>query len=89
MKIDFEHFRLPTGISGAQTQEGDVRESFANVIYMSTTGVKAHHLAFKIYESRGLTDYSEDEVAQMVVHAERHCTPCFIDGLKKQINENQ
>lgn len=89
MKIDFEHFRLPMGVSGAQMREGDVRESFANVIYMSATGVKAHHLAFKIYESKGLTDYSKDEVAQMVVLAERHCTPSFIDGLKKQINDNQ
>lgn len=88
MKIDFEHFRLPMGVSGKHTQTGDVRETFADVIYMSATGVKAHRLAFKIYESCGATEYSDDETAQMLALAECYCTPSFIDGLKMQINDN-
>lgn len=88
VKLDFEKFRLPIGVSGAHEKTGDVRESFADVVYMSATGIKAHHLAFKIYESKGETEYNDEEVDLIVSVAERNCTPSFIDGLKKQIENN-
>lgn len=88
VKLDFEKFRLPIGVSGKHEKAGDVRESFADVVYMSATGIKAHHLAFKIYESKGETEYNDEEANLIVSVAERCCTPSFIDGLKKQIENN-
>ena len=89
-KLDFEHFCVPLGVSGKHERQGDARESFADVVYMAATGVRAHRLAFKIYESNGPVDYSDDEVGMIIFIAENHCTPSFIDGLKKQIdNQNK
>ncbi len=88
VKLNFEQFRLPIGVSGKNERTGDVRESFADIVYMSATGVKAHHLAFKIYESNGAIEYSDEEVTLIVATAEHYCTPSFIDGLKRQIENN-
>lgn len=87
VKLNFQHFSIPTGISRKKRQTGDARESFANVIYLNVNGIKAHALAMKIYESEGETDYSEEEVNIIRNVAEKLCPPNFIDGLMEQIEE--
>lgn len=87
--IDFEHFCIPAGIGSGEVQTGDVRESFANVIYKAGTGIRAHALALKIYGSKGATEYDDDEVALMRQMTARYCTPGFIDGLEMQIKNNE
>lgn len=83
--IDFEHFSIPVGIGRSGVRMGDVRESFANVIYQAGTGIRAHSLALKIYGSKGATPYNEDEAAMIHSMAGRYCTPGFIDGLEHQM----
>lgn len=89
MKLNFQQFSIPTGISRKNRQVGDARESFADMIYMNVNGIKAHALAMKIYKSEGDTEYSPEEVKMIRSVAEQLCVPGFIDGLNEQLDNNQ
>lgn len=86
MKLNFQHFSVPTGISRKNRQTGDARESFANMIYMNVNGIRAHALAMKIYNSEGEEEYSQEEVRLIREVAEKLCAPNFIDGLMEQLD---
>lgn len=85
-KIDFQNFTIPTGISKRAKQTGDARETIADLIYTRSAGIKAHHLAFKIYESNGATEFSDEEVALIKGLVEHYCFPSIIDALNEQLN---
>lgn len=86
-KLNFQQFSLPTGIKKEQRVTGDARESIANVLYLNVNGIRAHHLAFKIFESEGEQDYADDEIELLKEVVNRYCLPNFIDGLKEQLNK--
>jgi len=52
-KLNFQQFRIPTGIDKTQYRTGDARESVANMLYLNVNGIRAHALAMKIYRSEG------------------------------------
>lgn len=85
MKVNFKEFTIPTGISKKNRQTGDARESFADLVYMKGSGIAAHALALKIYQSEGGAEYSQEEVALMRKVAAAYCSPAFIDGLEEQL----
>ena len=87
VKLDFQHFKVPSGISGRDSRMGDARESFADILYMGASGIRAHALAMKIYKSQGAEEYDRTEVSLITRIADEYCTPAFIDGLRKQIKE--
>ncbi len=76
------------GIGRNQYQEGDARESVANMLYLNVNGIRAHALALKIYQSEGDTDYSEEEIKSIIDVANMYATPAFIDGLREIIQVN-
>lgn len=86
-KLDFQHFTVPSGISGRDSHTGDARESFADILYTGASGIRAHALAMKIYKSEGAEEYTDEEMRLIKGAAERFCTPAFIDGLRAQIQE--
>lgn len=86
VKLNFQQFSVPTGISRKNRQTGDARESFANMLYLNVNGIRAHALAMKIYNSEGEENYSAEEVKLIKEVAEKLCAPNFIDGLMEQIN---
>ena len=86
MKLNFQQFSVPTGVSRKNRQTGDARESFANMIYMNVNGIRAHALAMKIYNSEGEEEYSPEEVKLIREVAEKLCAPNFIDGLMEQLD---
>lgn len=88
-RINFKEFSVPTGVSGKQRRTGDVRESFADLLYLNVNGIRAHALAMKIYKSEGAEDYDDDEVTLIRQVAERMCVGNFIDGLYKQLNDKK
>ncbi len=88
MKINFEEFEIYTDISKENKVKGDARESFANIIYTQTNGIKMHALAMKIYQSQGETEYTDDEVQIIENVSNRYAKPNFIDALQEQINQN-
>lgn len=87
-KIDFQNFEMPLGISINRTQVGDVRESVANLVYLNVCGIKAHTLAFKIYQSNEKTEYNDEEVRTIMDVANLYGTPAFIDGLLNQLERD-
>lgn len=86
VKLNFQQFSVPTGVSRKNRQTGDARESFANMIYMNVNGIRAHALAMKIYNSEGEEEYSPEEVKLIREVAEKLCAPNFIDGLMEQLD---
>lgn len=86
VKLNFQQFSVPTGVSRKNRQTGDARESFADMIYLNVNGIRAKALAMKIYQSEGETEYSSDEVKLIKEVAEKLCVPNFIDGLMEQLN---
>ena len=87
MKLNFEQFTVPMGISGRKSRTGDARESIADLIYLNVNGIRAHALAMKIYNSEGAEEYDRAEVSLIKRIADEYCTPAFIDGLRAQIQE--
>lgn len=84
-KLNFQQFRIPTGIDRSHHQTGDARESVANMLYLNVNGIRAHALAMKIYRSEGATDYTDEEVRTLREVADAYGTPAFIDGLREQL----
>lgn len=85
-KINFHKIEIFTDISRTKTFTGDGREEFANLLYTGCNGIAAHSLALKIYESEGAIEITESEEVLILSVAEQKCTPAFIDGIKKQLN---
>ncbi len=83
-KVNFKEIEI-TNISGTQKVKADGRSDFADLLYTSSNGIAAHALAFKIYESDGEIEVTEQEEAIIVSLAEQKCIPAFIDGLRKQL----
>lgn len=84
-KINFQQFRIPTGIDKTNYRTGDARESVANMLYLNVNGIRAHALALKIYRSEGCADFSDEEVKTLKEVANAYATPAFIDGLLAQL----
>lgn len=86
VKLNFQQFSVPTGVSRKNRRTGDARESFADMIYLNVNGIKAQALAMKIYQSEGEVEYSSEEVKLIREVAEKLCAPNFIDGLMEQLD---
>ena len=84
MKIDFKRTEVFTNIARTQCCVMDIREPFADLIYGRGTGVKAHALALKIFNSDEKTEYTDEEIELIRKYAEM-CTPAVIDAINKQI----
>lgn len=88
-RINFKKFSVYTGVSRKEKKQGDVREGFADIIYNTANGVRAHALAMKIYQSEGETEFTDDEVKTIEQIANAQCLPGFIDGLNEQLNNSK
>ena len=63
-------------------------ENEGMVIYKHGNGIRAHALALKIYNSKGETEFTDDEVIMISQAAENFCTPNFIDAIHEILNPN-
>lgn len=86
VKLNFQQFSVPSGVSRKNRQTGDARESFADMIYLNVNGIRAKALAMKIFQSEGAVEYSPEEVKLIRDVAEKLCAPNFIDGLMEQLD---
>lgn len=86
-RINFKEIEIFTDISKSKTFTGDGREEFANLLYTGCNGIAAHALALKIYQSEGAVEITEAEETIIMSVAEQRCTPAFIDGIRKQLEE--
>ena len=89
MKINFENVKIYTDITRKNFFEADVKEQIADVLYKHGNGIRAHALALKIYNSKGETDFTPDEVAMLLEASQTFCTPNFIDAIQNIIDANK
>lgn len=86
--LDFREFSVPTGITRQNHQVMDAREPIADLLYTRVNGIKAHRLAFKLLDSTGETEFSEEEIDVIRMAVERYCLPNVIDGLDELLNKD-
>lgn len=82
MTINFEQFTLYKGIDRSTTEVMNVKRVFAEEIYNRGQGLACHALAFKIYNSTGPTEYTDEEYQLMQIFSEQCMAPSFIDSLR-------
>lgn len=80
-KIDFSHLQVRTGIGSDTKTLFDIRESFANMLYMQVSGIAALVLAQKIYKSKGVEEYNDQEYEIIMKAANSMCVPVIIEAL--------
>lgn len=80
-KIDFSHLQVRTGIGSDTKTLFDIRESFANMLYMQVSGIAALTLAQKIYKSEGEEEYDDNEYDLIIKVANSMCVPAIIEAL--------
>lgn len=88
-KINFQQFEMWDGIAHRLKTTVDAREGIADLIYRNTAGMRGHALAHKVFESKGATEYSDEEVRTLCRIVERLGTGPAIDGLHEQLNQNK
>lgn len=88
MKINFKKLKVFPNIERGNSIVIDVHRNFADMIYQRGTGIAAHSLAMKIYNSDGDADYSDEEVEQIKDYAQKLGTPMFIDAIDNAIKRS-
>lgn len=81
MKINFDRVEVFTGIAKKHCMVENIREQFADLVYMTGRGIAAHALAMKIYNGNAETEYNDEECAMIRQFAE-NCTPSVIDAIR-------
>lgn len=89
MKIDFTKIEVYADIDSKICIVRDIKNEFANAIYTNIPGLPAHALAYKIYNSNGEEEYTEDECMLISRCAELVLTPAYIDALKEIFKRGQ
>lgn len=85
MKINFKKLLVAKDIAHKQCENKDYREEFANILHKNGDGVAASCLAFKIYQSSGEVEYTDEEVNLIRSYANSYCKAFFIDALNHAI----
>lgn len=85
VKINFERVELFTGLEKEECVVQNVKKDFANIIYQFGRGIEAHALALKIYNSKGETEYDEQE-CNLILQLSELCNPSFIDAIRKMVS---
>ena len=80
-KIDFTKLPCYTGIDKQYKAEQNLKNDFANMMYMQGSGVAMGALAIKIYNSQGPEEYNEQE-CQLMLQIASMCNPVIFDSLQ-------
>lgn len=86
-QINFKELDVFTDITRTKSIKADIRKDFADVLYRNSSGIAAHSLALKIYETDGPIEIDDREEEVIREAAERVCIPAVIDGINGQLNE--
>lgn len=81
-KINFERIEVFVDIDKTRCSVENYKKDFSNIIYQLGRGIEAHALAFKIFNSKGETEY-DDRECDMIREYASLCSPAFIDAIDK------
>ena len=88
MKIDLMNLKVYTDLKHEQCTNVDIKEQLAELIYQRGTGIQAHALALKIYNSTEDTDYTTQEYNLLKGYVNNFCTPIIIDAINNLNTSN-
>ncbi len=80
VKINFESLRVFKDIEHKVCEVMDVKMAVANELYEKGQGISFHALALKIYNSKGETEFDDEEYRLIMNYANQMCTPAEIDA---------
>ena len=81
MKINFAQLETYTDIQKTNKICLDARQQLGELIYEVGSGIKAHSLALKIYNSEGELEYTDEEVQVIMQFVNQYCKPAIIDAI--------
>ena len=84
MKINFEQLKVYTDIAKTNATVTNVKVQIADALYQNGFGIAAHALAFKIYQSSGDCELTDEEYALLMSFVEQKCTPMIIEAFKQE-----
>ena len=88
MKIDFEHLKVFTDITKTNETVMNVKVQIADAMYQNGFGIAAHALAFKIYNSNGECELTDEDYQILMSFVEQKCTPMIIEAFKNALSND-
>ena len=85
-RINFERIEIFVDIDKTRCSVENYKKDFANIIYQLGRGIEAHALAFKIFNSNGESEYSDEE-GSMIKEYARGWSTAFMDAINKLLLE--
>ena len=89
MKVNFKALHVKTSLKSDMTVTVDGAADIADIIYAQGTGVAAHALALKIYNSTGEVELSDAEAGIVEQIAHRVLAPQHIDAIMSQLKPKE
>jgi hypothetical protein len=89
MKINFAQLEVYTDIQKTNKICTDARQQLGELIYEVGSGIKAHSLALKIYNSEGELEYTDEEVQVIMQFVNQYCKPAIIDAMNALKTEDK
>lgn len=86
VQLDFKCFLVALDVAREHLENIDCRKLFADAVYKNGDGIAANALALKIYQSSGMTEYTDEEIYLMKLCANNYCKAFFADALNRAIN---
>lgn len=87
--IDFSRLEVFADIAKTRCQVVDFRHELAESIYNMGRGIVAHALALKIYNSKGRTEYNDEEIGIIKGIINRGGSPSLIDAIEVAIRREK
>lgn len=81
-KINFEQLKVYTDIAKTNATVINAKVQIADALYQNGFGIASHALAFKIYNSQGSCELTDDEFKLLMGFVEQKCTPMIIEAFK-------
>jgi hypothetical protein len=86
--MNFENVNVYTDLKREQSVSVNIKEQLAELIYQKGTGIQAHALALKIYNSTEDTEFTKNEKDLLLKYVNTFCAPMIIDAITTLVENN-
>ena len=85
-KVNFHKLNVRQSLADNTTREADISHSLADLIYTKMSGMAAHSLAHKLFETEGEVELSDEECAIILSAIDMFALPYIIDAVHQTLN---
>ena len=85
-KINFQKLAVRRALADNSTTEIDISKALADLSYTKMSGMTAHTLAHKLFETNGEVELSEEETNIILRAVETFAVPFIIDAVRESVN---